>query len=103
MKISIKINLFEFYLSLVVLFLGAVYLWYVLPEMDTFLHLIIILIAIILILILGRYLKYNNQVEKACTSEKHNENTANIVSTLLASMFLLAFQEISFLFSLFCL
>lgn len=56
-KLSIKINLYDFYFVIILLTLGAVYLWNVLPKMDVLLRLTIILIAVILIAIFGNYLE----------------------------------------------
>jgi hypothetical protein len=57
MKITTKINLIELSISLVVLAIGAIYLWTVLPETDTPLRIMILIIALILIVILANYLK----------------------------------------------
>ncbi|KON31405.1 hypothetical protein AC478_02840 [miscellaneous Crenarchaeota group-1 archaeon SG8-32-3] len=54
-----KINLIELAISLVVLAIGAIYLWTVLPEIDTPLRIMILIIALILIVILANYLKQN--------------------------------------------
>jgi hypothetical protein len=59
MKISIKLNPFELYSLLIVLFLSAAYLWYTLPipKMDDQMRLLIIIISMALIFILGNSLK----------------------------------------------
>ena len=59
MEISFKIDIQEFCILLIILAIGIAYLWIVLPRMETWLRLLIMVIAPILILILG--ISFKNQ------------------------------------------
>jgi hypothetical protein len=63
MKFSLKIDFYRFYITLVILLIGEIYLWYVLPEMAIAVRLTIIVIVAFLILILGSFLESEDQVE----------------------------------------
>lgn len=56
-KLPIKISLYDFYFVIILLTLGFVYLWNILPKMGTLLRLTITIVAIILIVIFSYYLK----------------------------------------------
>lgn len=57
MKKLTKGALFKFSFLLIILILGAVYLWYTLPKLDDILRLTIVVISVLLIIILGFFLK----------------------------------------------
>jgi len=57
MKKLTKDALFEYSFLLIILILGAVYLWYTLPKLDDTLRLTIVIISVLLITILGFFLK----------------------------------------------
>lgn len=73
MEITIKINLFEFFISLVVLVIGAIYLWTVLPETNVPLRIMILIIALILIVILANYLK-----QDITNTVRHNQSLTTL-------------------------
>jgi hypothetical protein len=69
MKNLTQKNLLEFCFLLAVLILGVVYLWYTLPKLDDSMRLAIVIISMVLIIILGAFLKKTIESENI---EKNN-------------------------------
>jgi hypothetical protein len=63
MRFSLRIDFYGFFMALVILLIGEIYLWYVLPEMAIALRLTILVIVAFLIIILGGFLESEDQVE----------------------------------------